>query len=89
MIFIAQLAFQFSRSLGARYVANDNIHSSAAWTAIIQALWLVTTCMGVKAVDQSDWPSVAGYMLGGVAGVYINFLVKPPNTINKNKSKEG
>lgn len=50
---------------------------SAAFTFIIQVLWLITTYLGVKAVDELRWDIIAAYMSGGVIGVYINYWLVP------------
>ncbi len=70
-IFIFQLLFQLSRTLGNRYIAKDHVLETIAMTAIIQALWLITTAMGVKAVFDWNWYSISSYMIGGVIGSYI------------------
>ena len=71
IMFIAQLAFQLSRTLGTRVISKDHIGWTLIMTLIIQALWLVTTAMGVHAVFEMDWLQITAYMTGGVAGAYL------------------
>ena len=78
VIFTLQLLFQFSRSLGTRYLAKDNMHAVASWGFVIQVLWLVTTWLGVKAMDAMDPYLISAYLIGGVLGIYLNYWVSPP-----------
>lgn len=70
-IFILQLLFQLFRVLGTRYVVNGNIVATTVVTIVIQALWLLTTAIGVSAVMDTNWYDITGYMLGGVVGNII------------------
>ncbi len=82
-IFVLQLLFQFSRSLGTRYLAKDNMHAAAAWGFAIQVLWLITTWLGVKAMDDMDYSMISAYLTGGVVGIYLNYWVSPPKSIKE------
>ena len=71
IMFTAQLAFQLSRTLGTRVISKDHMGWTLVMTVIIQALWLVTTAMGVHAVFEMNWPQITAYMIGGVVGAYL------------------
>ena len=40
-------------------------------TQIVQALWLLTTALGVHAAFEMDWWMITGYMVGGGIGAYM------------------
>ena len=40
-------------------------------TTILQALWLVTTYIGVTSVMNDNWYVISSYMLGGIVGAYL------------------
>ena len=75
IIFVAQLLFQLSRTYGQRVVSRDDVISSVLASTVIQALWLITTAMGVKSVNDMDVPGITAYMIGGVLGVYLSFKI--------------
>lgn len=75
IIFVAQLLFQLSRTYGQRVVSRDDVISSVLASTVIQALWLITTAMGVKSVNDMDVPGITAYMIGGVFGVYLSFKI--------------
>ena len=75
IIFVAQLLFQLARTYGQRVVSRDNVTSSVSASFFIQALWLITTALGVKSFNDSDPIGITSYMLGGVLGVYLSFKV--------------
>ena len=70
-IFVLQLLFQLFRVLSTRFVVNGSILATSVTTLILQALWLITTAIGVQAVVSTDWKTIAGYMIGGVIGNVI------------------
>lgn len=70
-LFIFQLLFQLSRVLSTRFISKDHIFETLVMTFIVQALWLITTAMGVKAVFDWNWYSISSYMIGGLIGSYI------------------
>ena len=74
-IFVAQLLFQLARTYNQRVVSKDNVASSVITSFFIQALWLITTALGVKSFNDSDPAGITAYMLGGVLGVYLSFKI--------------
>ena len=70
-MFVAQLAFQLARTFATRVVAKDHLIWTMVMTAIVQALWLLTTAMGVHAAFEMDIPQITAYMIGGLVGAYI------------------
>jgi len=75
ILFSLQLSFQFFRALTTRTVVAKHIWISMFNTAILQALWLVTTYLGVMSIMTMNWWMITGYMLGGVLGTYFSFKV--------------
>ena len=78
-LFIAgffQFLFQLSRTVSTRLIAKDNIPGTLFMTSIIQALWLLTTAIGVEAYMNEDWYIIAAYMLGGLLGAYVAMKIK-------------
>jgi len=76
IIFILQLFFQLSRTLGTRLSARENLLGTMIMTFVIQSLWLITTAIGVKAVFEMNWYDISGYMIGGLVGNYIAMRMK-------------
>ena len=74
-IFVAQLLFQLARTYNQRVVSRDNVTSSVIASFFIQALWLITTALGVKSFNESDPIGITSYMIGGILGVYLSFKV--------------
>jgi len=71
LMFIAQLLFQLSRTYATRVVSKDDMMWTMIMTTIVQALWLLTTAMGVHAAFEMDIPQIIAYMIGGIIGAYI------------------
>ena len=80
IIFMSQLLFQLSRSLGARFEAHNHRWKATLFAGIIQSFWLISTYLGVRAMIDSDWVTICGYLVGGMLGVFLNFYVKVPST---------
>jgi len=76
LIFVLQFLFQLTRTLGTRYVAKDNIAGSVITSFFIQGLWLTTTFLGVVFMAEMNWIGIAGYMIGGMLGVYASMKMK-------------
>jgi len=76
LMFGLQLAFQLTRTLGTRVISKDHLTLTIITTIIIQALWLVTTAMGVHAAFELDTAQIVAYMLGGTMGAYIAMKIK-------------
>lgn len=72
---VTQLLFQLTRVLSTRHIANGSIVATLIMTGCVQALWLATTALGVKAVFDSNWYAVSTYMLSGLIGSYIAMRV--------------
>lgn len=73
-IIVMQIVFNFSRTLGTRHLARDNILPTLIWGTIIQISWLITTYMGVMAVANMDWLILSGYLIGGLLGSYLAMI---------------
>ena len=70
-LFTLQIAFAYSRTVGSRHVAKDNILGAVVWGFIIQALWLTTTTWSVKAIIEGDYLMAVAYLAGGTLGSYL------------------
>lgn len=70
-IFVLQLAFQFARVMSTKAVIKGNVLYLMVNTTILQALWLVTTYIGVTSVMADNWYVISSYMLGGMLGAYL------------------
>ena len=66
-----QFLFQMSRTFSTRLISRDHIIGTMLMTFVIQALWLVTTAIGVKAVFEVNWYIISSYMFGGLVGAYF------------------
>ena len=78
MTFILQLLFQLSRTYSTRCVSRDSRLGTILCTAVVQSLWLVTTALGVKHVNELNWLGISEYMIGGLIGVWISFYIPVP-----------
>ena len=74
-IFASQFAFQYFRAISVRTTAAKHVPYTLVFTNIIQALWLVSTYLGVTALQNADWLLVTAYMLGGTLGTYFSFKI--------------
>ncbi len=72
---VLQLLFQLSRTFSTRLISRDHMFGTMVMTFIIQALWLITTAIGVKAVFEINWYIISSYMFGGLVGAYIAMKV--------------
>jgi hypothetical protein len=75
IIFVAQLLFQLSRTYGQRVVSRDNVTSSVIVSTVVSSLWLITTYLGVKSLEDMNIPCIASYMVGGTLGTYLSFKI--------------
>jgi len=71
IIFVLQLAFQFSRVMSTKAVIKSHTLYLMINTTILQALWLVTTYIGVTSVMKDNWSVIISYMIGGVLGAHL------------------
>lgn len=71
IIFTLQLVFQYARVHSTKGVIKDSIPYVLISTGVIQMLYLTTTYYGVKAIMDKDITTLAGFMFGGLLGVYL------------------
>lgn len=72
----AQFALVFFKHLNVRIIVAEHVFKSVFMTLAIQATWLVSTAIGVKAVWDGDVLVVIAYLLSGMLGAYFNFKIK-------------
>ena len=77
-----QFLFQMSRTFSTRLISRDHMFGTMIMTFVIQALWLITTAIGVKAVFEVDWYVISSYMIGGLIGAYLAMKVQFKNKGN-------
>ena len=75
MTFILQLLFQLARTYSQICVSKENKVMTVLCSLVIQGLWLTTTALGVKHVNDLDWFGITEYMLGGLIGVWLAFYI--------------
>jgi len=76
LVIVFQIIFNFSRTIGTRHLARDNVTPTLIWGTVIQISWLVTTSLGVKAVFESNWIVLISYLVGGTVGSYLAMKIK-------------
>ena len=72
----SQFALVFFKHLNVRVIMTGHVIKSVLITFLIQATWLISTAIGVKAVWSGDVMMVIAYLLSGMLGAYFNFKIK-------------
>lgn len=72
----SQFAMVFFKHINIRVVMTGHATKTVFMTFLIQATWLVSTAIGVKAVWAGDVMMVIAYLLSGMLGAYFNFKIK-------------
>lgn len=76
IISLTQLAFGFFRTLNVSYTATRNINKTLLTSLGIKITWLIGTYYGVKAVMDTDYLNIAVYLISGLIGDRLSFIVK-------------
>jgi hypothetical protein len=84
IVFTAQLLLVFFKHLNIRVIVAQRKYYSALLTFLIQLSWLVSSAIGIKALLDYNWVIVIAYLLGGVVGNQINFMI----SVNNSRSKK-
>ncbi|MFA5429447.1 MAG: hypothetical protein WC279_14685 [Sulfurimonas sp.] len=72
----SQMALVFFKHITVRTVVAKQIAKSMFFTFAIQASWLISSAIGIKAYLDGNYVVVAAYLLGGVVGAWLNFKIK-------------
>lgn len=72
----AQFALVFLKLLNVRIVVAKHEVLASLMSLLIQATWLVSTAIGVKAVWDGEVIIVLAYLCAGMMGAYLSFKVK-------------
>ncbi len=72
----SQFAMVFLKHVNIRVVVAGEVGKAVVLTFLIQATWLISTAIGVKAVWSGDIPLVIAYLVAGMLGAYFNFKIK-------------
>ncbi len=72
----AQFAMVFFKHINIRVIMTGHILKTVLMTFLIQATWLVSTAIGIKAVWTGDVMIIIAYLLSGMLGAYFNFKIK-------------
>jgi len=75
-VFISQLLLVFFKHINVRVLVKEQVVKSMFYTLLIQASWLVSSAIGIKALLDNDFLTVVFYLAGGVIGTYLNFKIK-------------
>lgn len=73
---LSQLSLIFFKHITVRTVVAKQIVKSMFFTFAIQASWLISSAIGIKAYLEGNYVVVAAYLLGGVVGTWLNFKIK-------------
>ncbi len=72
-VVLLQFFFQLSRTYATMAIADKNPTKSTIAAGVVMTLWLATTYLGVKFIDESNIMGIIGYLVGGCAGVRATF----------------
>lgn len=73
---LSQLSLIFFKHITVRTVVAKQIVKSMFFTFAIQASWLISSAIGIKAYLDGNYVVVAAYLIGGVVGTWLNFKIK-------------
>jgi predicted small integral membrane protein len=76
IVIITQFLFSFCRLLNIRYTAKDKIALSLLTSFVVKLSWLVSASIGIKSIYEYDYVIIIVYILSGLIGEYISFLIK-------------
>ena len=76
LVFSSQFILVLLKHLNVRFIVERQVLYSALLTLGIQACWLVASAIGISAVLEYNWWVVAAYLIGGVMGNFMNFMLK-------------
>ena len=76
VVFATQLLLVFLKHINIRQIIAHHVGRSMFFTLLIQLSWLVSSTIGIKALLEGNLMVVTLYLLGGVAGSYLNFKIK-------------
>lgn len=76
VVSLSQLSLIFFKHITVRTVVANQIMKSMFFTFAIQASWLISSAIGIKAYLEGNYVIVAAYLLGGVVGTWLNFKIK-------------
>ena len=72
VVSLSQLSLIFFKHI----VVANQIIKSMFFTFAIQASWLISSAIGIKAYLEGNYVIVTAYLLGGVVGTWLNFKIK-------------
>jgi len=76
ILVISQLTFSFCRTLNVRYTSRDMILPSIITSTLVKITWIVSTYLGINAMINKDFTTIALYVVFGVIGDYLSFKIK-------------
>jgi len=72
----SQFALVFFKHLNVRVIITENALNTVFITFLIQATWLISVAIGIKAVWAGNVMMIVAYLSSGMLGAYFSFRVK-------------
>jgi len=73
---ISQMSLIFFKHVNIRVIVAKQVIKSMLYTFAIQASWLISSAIGIKAFIDGNATVIAFYLLSGVIGTWLNFKIK-------------
>ena len=71
IVFVSQFAFQYLRVSNTIKIVDGNKLQVVLYSQAIQALWIVSSAIGIQAIFESNILVITAYMIGGGTGTYF------------------